>query len=252
MKQKGLSIHPLDLGTLVDMEMSSFTLRRNQGVKMDAPCIGWLITGGDKIILVDSGPCDPEWAIKYHRPISRTPSQQISNALAGIGYSPNDVETVLFTHLHYDHCFNLEHFSRAQFIVQKAELQYAVAPLQEDAGTYEVGIPGVLPSWMRYFSQFAPVDGDQEIIPGINVVHLPGHTHGSQCVVVDSMSGRWIIAGDNVALYDNWYGETNKKIFSGVYQNLFEYERSMTKLEQLGGRILPSHDPKIFDCKIYE
>ncbi len=166
MTGKGLSIHPLDLGTLVSFDKSIFTINRNQGIKLDVPCIAWLILGGEKAVLVDTGPCDPEWASKYHRPITKTPSQDLRNVLNKYGLSPKDIGIVIFTHLHWDHCFNLEHFPETPFVVQKSELEYAVAPLPTDQIPYEVGIPGVQPPWMKIFGQIKIVDGDRDILPG--------------------------------------------------------------------------------------
>jgi len=198
MNRKSLSIHPLHLGSLASFDKSIFTLLRNQGTKVDFPCIGWLISGGEKAILVDTGPCDPDWASKYYRPVKKTASQDIQKALNKFGLSPKDIEIVIFTHLHWDHCFNLDHFSKATFMVQRSEMGYAVSPLPTDKKPYSVGIPGVQPPWMKVFGNIKLIDGDHEIVPGIRVLHLPGHTPGCQGVVVDTLDGPWVIAGDNI------------------------------------------------------
>ena len=75
MKKKDLFIYPLNLGTLVSIDKSIFTLLRNQGTKIDIPCLAWVIFGGDKIVLVDTGPCDSNWASRYHRPLKKMSSQ---------------------------------------------------------------------------------------------------------------------------------------------------------------------------------
>lgn len=247
MDRKSLSIHPLDLGSLLLFDKSIFTLVRNQGIKLDFPCIAWVILGGEKPVLVDTGPCDPDWASKYHRTLKKTSSQDIKKALHEFGLSPKDIGMVIFTHLHWDHCFNVDHFSEATFVVQRSEMEYAVSPLPSDKKAYEVGIPGVQPPWMKVFGNIRLIDGDQEILPGIQVLHLPGHTPGSQGVVVHTLDGPWVIAGDNVPLYENWEGDgTLDHIPSGVYQNLFDYFNSFEKLEKYCNKILPSHDQKVF------
>jgi N-acyl homoserine lactone hydrolase len=246
MENRDLTIHPLDLGTLVSIDSSIFTLHRNPGIKVDVPCIGWLILGGQGNVLVDTGPCDPEWASTYHRPLKKSGSQEMPAALQTCGLSPGDVETVIFTHLHWDHCFNLEHFPNAVFYVQKSELQYAISPLPNDNRTYEIGIPGVQPSWMRVFGRMKVVDGDREILPGIHLLHLPGHSPGSQGVVVETADGPWLIAGDDVPLYENWEGDgVLDRIPSGIYQNLPVYYESLRKMERYGTKVLPGHDEKV-------
>jgi glyoxylase-like metal-dependent hydrolase (beta-lactamase superfamily II) len=252
MKKMDLVIFPLDLGTLVSFDQSIFTLLRNQGVKIDAPCLAWVILGGGKKVLVDTGPPEPDWAYRYHRPIKKEPSQEIHTALAKLGLSPQDIDIVIFSHLHWDHSFNLDHFSKATFLVQKAELKYAVNPLPSDKKPYAVGISGVQPPWMKVFGQMIPLDGDQEILPGIRVIHLPGHTPGTQGVVVETSEGPWVIAGDTVPLYENWKGDdTLDHIPGGVFQNLYDYYFSLKKLEPFGDKILPSHDEKVLKHKRY-
>ncbi len=247
MNRKSLSIHPLHLGSLASFDKSIFTLLRNQGTKVDFPCIGWLISGGEKPVLVDTGPCDPDWASQYYRPVKKTASQHTVQALNTLGISPEDIGIVILTHLHWDHSYNLEHFSRATFVVQRSEMEYAVSPLPTDRRPYTIGIPGVQPPWMKVFGKIKATDGDQEIVPGIRVLHLPGHTPGCQAVVADTSDGPWVIAGDNIPLYDNWEGDGSvDHIPSGVFQNLYDCFRSFGKLEKYGNRILPSHDEKVF------
>ena len=246
MDRKSLTIHPLHLGSLASFDKSIFTLGRNQGTKFDFPCFAWAILGGEKAVLVDTGPCDPDWASKYHRPIKKTASQDIRKALNNVGLSPKDIKIVIFTHLHWDHCFNLDDLSEATFVIQRSEMKYAVSPLPLDKKVYEVEIPGVQPPWMKVFGNIRLIDGDQEIEPGIRVLHLPGHTPGSQGVVVETLDGPWVIAGDNVPLYDNWEGDgALDHIPSGVYQNLYDCFDSFRKLENYGSKILPSHDERV-------
>jgi len=252
MREKGLSIYPLDLGTLMGMDKSFFTIRRNQGILVNVPCLAWVVSGGERTILVDSGPADPDWARKYHRPLKKDSSQEIENALRKIGLSKTDIKLIIFTHLHWDHCFNLELFPEVKFIIQKKELEYAVNPLPADRPQYEAGVPEIQPPWMKVFGRMKPVDGDQDIIPGVRVIHLPGHTPGFQGVVVETAEGPWVIAGDAVPLFENWDPEdAAKRIPGGIYQNLFDYESTLQKLGSIGNRILPGHDPKVTEDSVF-
>ena len=250
MQGKGLSIYPLDVGTVKDFDKSLFTLRENQGVKIDVPCLAWVIRGREKIVLVDTGPCDPEWAGKHHRPLGKSPAQETAQALAKIGIDAARIERVIFTHLHWDHCFNLELFPVATFYVQKRELEYAADPLPADRRAYEAGIPGVQPPWREVADRIVAVEGEREICPGITVIPLPGHTPGSQGVVVETAVGPWIIAGDTVPLYENW-GDGLRRLPNGIYQNLFAYEATLTRLIPFGARLLPGHDPRVLDRSVY-
>jgi N-acyl homoserine lactone hydrolase len=252
MCEKELSIHPLDVGTVTGFDKSLFTLRENHGVKIDVPCLAWVITGGEQTILVDTGPCDPAWAGKYHRPLLKGPAQEMDQALAKIGLCGGQINLVIFTHLHWDHCFNLELFPAATFFVQQTELAYAEDPLPADRRAYEAGIQGVFPPWRRIVDRMKILAGDREIIPGVRVIHLPGHTPGSQGVIVETARGPWVIAGDAVPLYENWdKDDASKRIPGGIYQNLFDYEASFTKLGALGAHVLPSHDPRVIEHAVF-
>jgi N-acyl homoserine lactone hydrolase len=253
MKKPTFKIHPLNLGTLIDLEKSVLTIRQNQGVKIDVPCLAWAVLGGEKNVLVDSGPCEPESAMKYSRcSLVKNPNQELKNALKKIGLRPENIDIVIFTHLHWDHCFNLEPLTKATFLVQKKELQYAVNPLPTDRMNYQVGIAGIQPSWMGVFERIQAIEGENEIVPGIKVIPLPGHTPGSQGVIVETAKGAWAIVGDTVPLYENWDKDhVLKRIPGGIYQNLYDYFDTLKKLGVYGDRILPGHEERILRQKVY-
>jgi glyoxylase-like metal-dependent hydrolase (beta-lactamase superfamily II) len=123
-----LTIHPLDLGTL-NVDKSGLTLRKGLVTRVDAPRLGYLILGSETPILVDSGPCaDPDWGTQHHNPFRRNPDQTLDVALARHGLAPDDIRTVVITHLHWDYCYGNTTLPQARFIVQRRELSYAVAP----------------------------------------------------------------------------------------------------------------------------
>lgn len=249
-----LLIYPLRLGTLQNVEKSIFTYGCNQGVKIQACFIGWYIAGASKKILVDTGPSDPDCASLYHPHISlkKDYSQQLNQALRGLGLFPEDIELVIFTHLHWDHCYNAEILNKASFIVQADEIRYAVAPLPIHRVTYEVGIKGLQPPWMSVFDRIEIIQGDNEIVPGISVVHLPGHTPGSQGVVVETDKGPYLIAGDTVPLYENWQGDKGINIPNGIHVDLRTYFDTLEKIQKLEVKaILPGHDEEVFMNQCY-
>ena len=99
---------------------------------------------------------------------------------------------------------------------------------------------------MKVFDRMVAVDQDQQIIGGIRVIFLPGHTPGSQGVVVDTADGEWVIAGDTVPVYDNWRSKDfQTPIPSGLFQNLYHFYDSLKRLESFGDKILPGHDGRV-------
>src|SRR5262249_42586222 len=74
---------------------------------------------------------------------------------------------------------------------------------------FDVGQPGYGPRWMPVFDRMQVVDGDVELLPGLDLVCLPGHTPGMQGVSVATAGGAYLIAGDAVPLYENWEGDAH-------------------------------------------
>jgi N-acyl homoserine lactone hydrolase len=96
------------------------------------------------------------------------------------------IDVVVNTHLHFDHCGGNHLFAGRPTYVQRRELDDARS--EEDYTIREwVEAPGV---------QYVPVDGELELLPGIRLVPAPGHTRGSQVVVVETGDRPLVIGGD--------------------------------------------------------
>jgi len=87
-------------------------------------CFIWLLRSNDRLILVDTGYDEGE-GLRRKRPIHRTPAA----ALAAVNADPRDIDTVIITHLHYDHAGGLHFFPNATFHLQSRELVWANAPV---------------------------------------------------------------------------------------------------------------------------
>jgi N-acyl homoserine lactone hydrolase len=103
------------------------------------------------------------------------------------------IDMVVNTHLHGDHCGGNHLFAGTPIYVQRRELEDARS--QDDYSIRE----WVEPSGVRY----VPVDGELELLSGIRLLPAPGHTDGTQVVVVET-GGRPIVIGGDVAV---WHGE---------------------------------------------
>jgi len=244
-----LRIHPLLLGRFSNVEKSIFTYGCNQGIKFSACCIGWYIEGAEKRVLVDTGPSAPDLALRYHPHLGLSRQDLgLRQALSGIGIKPQEIDLVVLTHLHWDHCYNLELLSRASFLVQKEEIRYAVSPLPVHQLGYEAGVQGLCPAWMSVFDRIRVTDGDEELLPGLKIVTLPGHTPGFQGVLVEAEKGRYLIAGDAMPLFENW----EKRIPHGVHVDLHKSEETFKKVHFLHPDVvLPGHDEQVFEQQIY-
>lgn len=233
-----ITVYPLHLGSIT-RDKSSFTYLKNIGTKADFPIISWLVEIGKTKIMIDTGTNAPEQTADYHRPLIRSKEQELPSVLKSLSVDPLDIKIVIFTHLHWDHCYNAHLFPNATFIVQRDELRYAVAPLPLHHHGYDR-----LPITQ---TEYTLVNGDKKITDGVSVIRTPGHTPGSQVVLLEGQEKRGLIAGDTIPLYENWYNG-DFPLPSGVHNNLDDYYASFEKINNLNpDLILPGHEVKVFE-----
>jgi N-acyl homoserine lactone hydrolase len=137
-----------------------------------------LIDHPDGRVLVDTGLTDLHPAIADMDP-RLTPLSEQDFDLASI-------DMVVNTHLHFDHCGGNHLFAGRPIYVQRRELDDARS--QDDYTIREwVDAPG---------ARYVPVDGELELLPGIRLISAPGHTPGTQVVVVETGGRPLVVAGD--------------------------------------------------------
>ncbi len=163
-----------------------------------------LIEAGDKRILVDTGIGDklPEKARRY---ISLEGHDRLVSDLAGIGVRPEDVDIVVLTHLHSDHCGGntrfdeagnvVPTFPNAEYWIQARELADATFPNERTRGTYfrENFEP------LAQTGQLRIIDGDTDVVPGVWTTLTPGHTTSHQSIVIEGGGETAIFLADAVS-----------------------------------------------------
>ena len=145
------TITMLDTGTQTQ-DKGAMTYLTDMGQPIQIPVTVALIEGPEKI-LVDTSFLSVErtWQIR-RRKITRGPTQELPAALASAGARPEEITTVILTHLHYDHAGNNQLFPKARFYVQREELRYALAPTSFDASAFA---GSVVPTFIRRSSPWA-------------------------------------------------------------------------------------------------
>jgi len=135
-------------------------------------------------VLVDTGLTQLHPAVADMDPRMVPPSEQA-------GFDPASIDIVVNTHLHFDHCGGNHLFTDRPIYVQRQELDDARS--QDDYTIREwVDVAG---------AQYVPVDGTLELLPGVRLVPAPGHTRGSQVVVVETDGRPIVIAGDTAVFF---------------------------------------------------
>lgn len=114
-------------------------------------------------------------------------------ALAKRGLDPKTIPHVFLSHLHFDHAHNLDLFPAAKVWVSQAELDYARNPHPSDTN-----IPWKIHALLEE-RDLHVIEGDGEVLPGLEHFAVPGHTPGSQALRFTNEDGRRIVlAGDAV------------------------------------------------------
>ena len=231
-------IIPLRLGT-IQRKKENMSYQCGITDVTDFPLISYYVEGGNYKIIVDTGGTPPDG--KKWAPYFRGADEALDKALLKIGVSPDDIDIVILTHLHWDHASNNHLFPNARFIVQKKEYDYLIDLEPKVKNGFELDLV------LR--TEYAFVDGDCDLVDGISVVLAPGHTAGMQCVVVETKAGKYILGADLITLFENW--EAVPHIANGGYYDLDAMMESLDKIDQLQGVVLPGHDEKVFEFHVY-
>lgn len=136
------------------------------------PIVCYLVQTGDgKNILIDSGLPEiiPEGASDFEN------GQDVIEQLARIGLKPDDITTVISTHYDDDHAGRHAAFTKAQYVVQRVHhLDAANNPRYAS----------IRSQWDQPMERIRLVDGDMELLPGLELIETSGHVPGHQSVLV--------------------------------------------------------------------
>jgi glyoxylase-like metal-dependent hydrolase (beta-lactamase superfamily II) len=144
-----------------------------------------LILAGGKRILVETGAGDKVNA-KF-RDTYGLDGPHLDAGLRAYGLGPEDIDIVVNTHLHFDHCGGntrvekdkiVPAFPNARYVVQRGEFEHAMHPNERDHASYIAENFAPIES----AGLFELIEGDRTIAPGVELLRLPGHTADMVCV----------------------------------------------------------------------
>lgn len=212
----------------------------------NAPCeMGyymWALSNGEHTVVVDMGFTEEECGKRAGRIWMADPAKNMD----AIGIDPAKVEHVIVTHLHYDHVGNYALFPKATFYVQEDEMafwtgRYVKYRVFNQAMNVDDVVAMVR---FNYEGRIAFCSGRMEIVPGITVHRVSGHTKGMQMVEVVTASGTAVVASDASHMYRNFQEYTPFPILHDIPGMLdgFELMRKLASKEEL---IIPGHDAEV-------
>ena len=108
---------------------------------------------------------------------------------AGI-WAPEDIDIVILTHMHWDHCQNTDLFPNARVLLHPTEMDYARNPNQHDhaVATYMAEAIGKM--------KVELVSEGDRVVDGVSIIETPGHTKGHISILVESGEEKLLLAGD--------------------------------------------------------
>lgn len=223
------------------MDHSMATYLENIGEELVIPHSMFALLGPQTAVVDTSFDSPEAVSAAYPQEIWRAGEEHPLALLRSLGIEAEDVDVVVCTHLHYDHCGCNRLFPGATVIAQRRELEYALNPksklMQREFFSPAAGFePPFDPA------QFKLVDGDLDLGSGLLLMTLPGHTPGSQGVLVQTSQGPLALAGDLVMVRENF----EQEIPVGLHTDVDAWYASVAKLKGLTDWVIPSHDMRVF------
>ena len=231
------------------MRKSIFVPTAEKIETIELPVSSALLRHGQANVLFDTGchpsvPENPEarWGglARLMTPIMQ-PGEHVLTGLAGLGLKPDDIDVVINSHLHPDHCGCNAFFRKATFMVHSDEIAAARAPNSEAAGYLAAEWDQPMP--IDAIKGQRDVFGDGQVV----LLPLPGHTPGSIGALARlERSGMFLLAGDTVSLRETldtgviprntWNGDALAKSLAEVRH-----------IESTGATVICSHDAAQWD-----
>lgn len=259
------SIWMLEYAHCLTQPVSSIVYsQHNQGIRL-LTFTYLVIKSQDHIAMVDVGYDYADGGKAMADKFGVVDWQPPEKVLAKIGLKPEDIDTIVLTHAHFDHMGNLKAFPNAHFFLQKKEITDWVWALSLpnkfsfiSAATNPDDITAAV--LLGAAGKMTLVDGEkQHVLPGVRLIPMfDSHTFGSQLVVIENQTpdgdDTWVVAGDNCYAYENLTGVENSGVYLPVgfgVGSITNMTMALDKMMEITKgnieRIIIGHEPKSFE-----
>jgi glyoxylase-like metal-dependent hydrolase (beta-lactamase superfamily II) len=225
--KKSVYIKTADRSEMFEAPVSSALIRHKQGnVLFDTGCHPSVVEHGAE-----------RWGslMKVMTPVMRA-EDTLLPSLACVGVNPDDIDIVVNSHFHPDHCGCNQFFKKATVMVHAREIEAANAAGAEASGYLRA-------DW-DHEQPVDPVNGDRDIFGDgkLVLIPLPGHTPGSMGAVVQlDRDGPFLLAADAVSLRENLDADTAPRNTWNADALLNSY-REIRRIEKSGATVICGHD----------
>ena len=243
----------LDCGHSLANDESVWTPGENVGRSIEFSSTCWLIKHGSEWLLWDTGV--PESALNDPRGWSTLPKlivyhldKTLTDQLAEIGLKPRDIARVAISHTHGDHIGNVGLFPNSTILMQQAEYSWINSGNGPNDNVNQ--LMALARKLLGTPKNLQLIDGDTDVFGdgSVTLVSTPGHTPGSQSLLVHlKNSGFIILSGDVVHSEENF----ERNIVPSLNTNKAESIASMEKIRQMiamyKATLFINHDKKQTD-----
>lgn len=213
-----------------------------------------LIRTGNHNVIVETGIGD-KFDAKFADIYSVNHSSTLPDELKRRGLRPEDIDFVINTHLHFDHCgWNTRReggkvvptFPRARYYVQRGEWEHALEPNERDRASY------IGECFQPAERQTELLDGDGEILPGIQVEVMPGHNRHMQCVRIESEGEQAYFISDLVPTHLHVRYPWVMSFDLYPLETLANKKRLLPQLAERGATVIFPHDATMPCARLVE
>lgn len=241
-------LYRLDCGHSLANDESVWTPGENIGKSIEFSSTCYLIRHGRDVIMWDTGvpeatANDPKgWStlpslIVYH--VDRT----LTSQLAEIGLAPADVTYVILSHSHGDHIGNVKLFPDSEVILQKAEYDWINSGPQTDPKLNT--LTALARDLLGHPKKLRLINGDLDLYGdgSVDLISTPGHTPGSQSLMVRlAKSGYIILSGDVVHSKGNFERRTVPALNTDRAQSRASMQRIRSIMQTRRAQMFINHD----------
>jgi glyoxylase-like metal-dependent hydrolase (beta-lactamase superfamily II) len=203
----------------------------------------WVAVSGSTICAIDTG---------FKRDTGEARGREYvappRETLARLGIDTRMVPHLVLTHLHWDHSGNVDDFPAAEIVLQEAEMAFWSGRWAGRGQFRHLHTPGDLAELIHANAdgRIRWVDGDAEVVPGITVHRVGGHSPGMQVVRVLTEAGAVVIGSDASHFFANIESDRPFRILHDVPGMYASFDR-INELASAPELVVAGHDPLIFE-----
>jgi glyoxylase-like metal-dependent hydrolase (beta-lactamase superfamily II) len=240
------TIRAIRYATVPKFPLAGLVMGAPKDALIDIAMVFWVVQGGGRTILFDSGFHREKWFADFHITDFLPPNEAVGQA----GIPAASVTDIIVSHAHWDHMGGIDLFPNATIWIQKQEYEYYTGAAWQPGGQRGGIDPEDAQELVRrnVRGQVRLVNGDDaEILPGIRAYTGARHTFASQYIRVAG-DPPYVLASDNCYLYENLKTHRASATFDQADEpgNIAAQQR-MISLAGSVDRVVPGHDPAQFE-----